>query len=57
MAKECILYERICIQCNECDMCDLDPQVECTSCGKCLESEEEFRSINIKQFFKRKDES
>jgi len=56
MEKACIIYERKCIQCGECDMCNLDPKIKCTSCGKCLETEKEFRSINIKKFFQKEED-
>ena len=35
--KECVLYDRECIDCGECDICDLDPKKVCDNCGKCLE--------------------
>ena len=34
--KECVLYERDCINCGECDICDLDENKICDNCGKCL---------------------
>lgn len=35
--RECVLYERECIDCGECDICDLDPLKICDNCGKCIE--------------------
>ncbi len=35
--KECVLYDRECIDCGECDFCDLDPLKICDNCGKCLD--------------------
>ena len=35
--QECVLYDRICTECGECMMCDLDPTKKCDNCGKCLE--------------------
>jgi len=35
--KECVLYDRECIDCGECDICDLDPNKICDNCGKCLD--------------------
>ena len=32
----CILYERECIGCLECEICDLDKNKICDNCGKCL---------------------
>jgi len=33
----CVLYDRECIHCGECEMCDLDPLKICDNCGKCLD--------------------
>jgi hypothetical protein len=45
---KCELYDRECIDCGECDdICDLDPTKTCDSCGKCLETEMEYRAIKI----------
>lgn len=35
--QKCVLYERECIGCLECETCDLDPNKICDNCGKCLE--------------------
>ncbi|MCD8201136.1 MAG: hypothetical protein LUD47_03610 [Clostridia bacterium] len=37
IGTECILYDRLCTGCGECDMCDLDPEKVCDNCGKCLD--------------------
>lgn len=29
MAKQCVLYDRECIDCGECQRCDLDPDKIC----------------------------
>lgn len=34
---ECVLYDRVCVGCGECDYCDLEPDKICDNCGKCLE--------------------
>ena len=47
MKKECILYERECIDCGECDRCDLDPEKICDNCMKCINGEDQYRSIKI----------
>ncbi len=44
---ECVLYDRICINCGECDICDLDPTKICDSCGKCIDDGSEYRAIKI----------
>ena len=40
--RPCVLYEDRdhCIDCGECEMCDLDPTKKCDNCGKCLEEYE-----------------
>ena len=35
--QECVLYDRECIGCMECETCDLDPNKICDNCGKCLD--------------------
>ena len=37
MARECVLYDRDCIGCGECDRCDLDPEKICDNCMKCVQ--------------------
>ena len=45
--KKCILYERNCIECGECNMCDLDFNKICDNCGKCIEVESDYVEIEI----------
>lgn len=49
LGEECVLYERSCIQCGECDICDLDPEKRCDSCGKCIETTQEYAEIPIEK--------
>ncbi|MCD8309384.1 MAG: hypothetical protein LUD19_05950 [Clostridia bacterium] len=44
--QQCVLYDRECIGCMECEMCDLDPSKVCDNCGKCLDIKE-FAVIKI----------
>lgn len=44
--QECVLYDRECIGCMECEVCDLDPDKICDNCGKCLDIKE-FVAIKI----------
>ncbi len=37
MKEKCILYDRDCIDCGECEFCDLNPSKLCNNCGKCLD--------------------
>ena len=48
MAYKCILHDRICNDCGECDeWCDLNPQKRCDSCGKCIEENNNYKIIKI----------
>ena len=44
---KCELYDRECIDCGECDRCDLDPNKVCDSCGKCIEPDKNYKIIKI----------
>ncbi len=35
--RDCVLYDRECNGCGECDVCDLDALKICDNCGKCLD--------------------
>ena len=43
----CILYERDCIDCGECNICDLDKNKICDNCGKCIELTADYSQIDI----------
>lgn len=47
MKKECVLYDRECINCGECDICDLDPKKICDNCGKCIDSGNDYNIIDV----------
>ena len=48
MKEKCVLYDRDCIGCGECEFCDLDPTKLCDNCGKCLENVNmDYASIKI----------
>lgn len=44
---ECVLYDRICIECGECDQCDLDPSKTCDNCMQCVKGDTEYNAIRI----------
>lgn len=54
--KQCVLYERKCIECGECDRCDLDPEKICDNCMKCVKGESEYRAILIDEVDKKTPE-
>lgn len=33
---ECRLMERECVNCGQCEKCDLDPEKVCDNCCKCI---------------------
>lgn len=37
IGQECVLYDRECIGCMECEVCDLDPDKICDNCCKCID--------------------
>ncbi len=45
--KQCVLYDRECIECGECDRCDLDPNKICDNCMKCVMGDDEYLSLPI----------
>ena len=44
---KCVLYERECISCGECDICDLVPDKICDSCGRCIDSAADYKVVEI----------
>nr|WP_114297668.1 hypothetical protein [Anaerobacterium chartisolvens] len=50
----CQLYDRECIDCGECEICDLDSSKRCDNCCRCIDEDiESHRSLNIKEFMDR----
>ena len=45
--KMCILYDRECTGCGECDRCDLDPGKICDNCMKCVNGDADYRGVEI----------
>ncbi len=43
----CVLYDRECIHCGECDRCDLDPSKICDNCMKCITKDADYQGIRI----------
>lgn len=44
----CILDKnKECDNCCECEICDLNANKVCDNCGKCLETEAEYRAIDV----------
>lgn len=48
MPKMCVLEDnKICNECGDCSYCDLNPFKQCTNCGRCIDSGEEYRELKI----------
>jgi hypothetical protein len=45
--NECVLKDRECIDCGECDVCDLDNSKICDNCCKCIDVEADFKGVYI----------
>ena len=45
--KNCILYDRKCVECGECDWCDMYPEKICDNCQKCLRLDSDYLAIRI----------
>lgn len=48
--QKCVLYDRDCIGCMECETCDLDPSKVCNNCGKCLHFQD-YATIAIDKIY------
>ena len=55
MTKECVLYDRPCIECGECNMCDLDPTKVCDNCMRCVKRDADFAAVLIDEIMDPKD--
>ncbi len=53
--RPCVLYDRECIGCGECDRCDLDPEKICDNCMKCINGNAEYRSVSIDKIILEKE--
>lgn len=56
MSEECVLYDRECIDCGECDICDLDSSKHCDDCGKCISEAGNYRTVDIEKFLTEQEE-
>ncbi len=55
--RQCVLYDRVCIGCGECDRCDLDPNKICDNCMKCVKGDSDFKSVLISDILLSEDET
>ncbi|WP_176714148.1 hypothetical protein [Orenia metallireducens] len=45
--EECVLENKICNDCGECLICNLDRSKECNNCMDCIDIEADFSAIEI----------
>ena len=45
--EPCVLENRLCTECGDCDRCELDSNKICDNCCKCIESKAVFIGIEI----------
>ncbi|WHH59514.1 hypothetical protein [Petroclostridium sp. X23] len=45
--KECVLEDKACIYCGECDVCDLDHSKYCDNCGRCIDEGSDYKTVGI----------
>ena len=45
--KKCVLYDKNCTNCGECNMCDLEPSKICDNCGKCIDSGDDYNTFDV----------
>ena len=53
--RPCVLYDRECIGCGECDRCDLDPEKICDNCMRCVNGDAEYRSVTVDRILLKQD--
>ncbi|MGC7873113.1 hypothetical protein ACPUYX_16480 [Desulfosporosinus sp. SYSU MS00001] len=57
ISKQCVLEERLCTDCGECDRCDLDPSKLCDNCCQCIDTlEGDYAEIGIDDILINKEE-
>lgn len=54
--NNCVLYDRKCINCGECNMCDLDNTKICNNCCKCIDIDSDYISVNIDEIIEGEEE-
>lgn len=48
IGKPCILEDRPCTNCGECNLCDLDPTKQCDNCCRCIDTPDgDYAEIGI----------
>ena len=52
---ECRLYPRGCIDCGECDICDLNEDKTCDNCMKCLDNDADYSGVLVSEIILKKE--
>ncbi|OQB25293.1 MAG: hypothetical protein BWY11_00632 [Firmicutes bacterium ADurb.Bin182] len=42
---------RVCTNCGECSVCDLDPGKICDNCCKCIDGTENYRKVSLADLY------
>ena len=45
--EPCVLEDRHCHQCGECDQCELDNNKTCDNCCQCIETGADYAEVKI----------
>lgn len=45
--NECVLEDKECIDCGQCDICDMDPDKICDNCCKCIDGDADYKGIYV----------
>lgn len=54
--KFCMLEDqKVCDNCLECNVCDINPKKICDNCAKCIDSEVDYKIIEIDEILIEKD--
>lgn len=49
--NECVLRDRECIDCGECEICDLDEAKICDNCCKCIDTDADYKGVYIDDIY------
>ena len=55
MYFKCVLEDKYCNDCGQCNVCDLDNTKICDNCCKCIDSGSDYNSINIDEIIEEND--
>ncbi len=50
--RECVLENKPCIECGECNVCDLDKNKICDNCEQCINIDAEYNYIEVDEIQK-----